>query len=108
MCFLDFRHDPSSERFRDLPEGDRERWAKVDLSGSYADRDLDAAFRKVCAGASIWSDPQGDGCDGVGRGHGQTLFPCFQLYCELFSVMSTHQAVLCAIQCPRCIHVGHL
>lgn len=47
MCFLDFRSDPSSERFKDLLDADKERWQNVDLSGTYSDREIDATFRKV-------------------------------------------------------------
>lgn len=47
MCFLDFRNDPDSDRFKDLPDGLKKQWAKVDLGQTYADRELDATFRKV-------------------------------------------------------------
>ncbi|CAM9992785.1 unnamed protein product [Scytosiphon promiscuus] len=51
MSFLDFRSaDPSSERFRDLPVAAAAGWRTADLGGTYADRDIDAAFRKVSSG----------------------------------------------------------
>lgn len=49
MSFLDFRSEPSSERFRDLPAPAAEGWRTKDLGDTYADRDIDAAFRKVAA-----------------------------------------------------------
>lgn len=47
MCFQDFRADPSSDAFKDLPEEEKQRWLSVEPAQTYADRDLDAAFRKV-------------------------------------------------------------
>ncbi|CAM9280946.1 unnamed protein product, partial [Ectocarpus sp. 8 AP-2014] len=50
MSFLDFRSDPSAEGFRDLPAAAAEGWRTVELGGTYADREIDAAFRKASAG----------------------------------------------------------
>ncbi|CAM9604663.1 unnamed protein product [Pylaiella littoralis] len=50
MSFLDFRSDPSSERFRDLPAPAAEAWRTKELEDTYADRDIDAAFRRAAAG----------------------------------------------------------
>lgn len=55
MCFLDFRMEPSSDRFQEIAGGDdgdegpREKWATMDLAATYTDRDIDAAFRKAAA-----------------------------------------------------------
>ena len=49
MSFLDFRADPSSEQFRDLPAPAAEGWRTVDLGDTYADRGIDGAFRKAAA-----------------------------------------------------------
>lgn len=49
MSFLDFRADPSSERFRDLPAPAAEGWKTVALEDTYADREVDGAFRKAAA-----------------------------------------------------------
>lgn len=50
MAFLDFRADPSSEQFGDLPAPAAEGWKTVELGDTYADRGIDAAFRKAAAG----------------------------------------------------------
>ncbi|CAB1102703.1 unnamed protein product [Ectocarpus sp. CCAP 1310/34] len=50
MSFLDFRSDPSAEGFRDLPAAAAEGWRTVELGGTYADREIEAAFRKASAG----------------------------------------------------------
>ena len=57
MSFIDYRADPSSGRFKDSQAAEggdsgsagRERWVTVKLEETYADRELDAAFRRVSA-----------------------------------------------------------